>query len=680
MTAQPATPADAGPPPPPEPETRSRAALWLSLGTLMLGLFLAALDQTIVATALPTIVSDLGGLNHLSWVVTAYLLASTAGTPLWGKLGDQWGRKKLFQLAIVIFLIGSALCGLAQNMGELIAFRFFQGLGGGGLIALSMAIVGDLVPPRDRGRYQGLFGAVFGATSVLGPLLGGFFVDRLSWRWVFYINVPVGAVALVVIALVLHLPARRRRHTIDYAGTFLVAAVATCLVLIASLGGSTWAWASWQIAAVAVLGLVCLALFIRVEGRAAEPVLPLSLFTIRTFSLCCGIAFIVGFAMFGAITYLPTFLQVVKGISPTLSGVHLLPMVLGLLFTSTLSGQLISHTGHWKIYPVIGTAVTALGLILLHNLSPSSSTWETSLYFLVFGMGIGGVLQVMVLAVQNSVGYENLGVGTAGVTFFRSIGAAFGVAVFGTIFTRLLGDKLSADLRGVPLPPGVSRDTLLHDPRGIALLPDGLRVNVLHSYSSAITSVFLYAVPVMAIGFVLAWLLREEPLRRSVQAPDAAQTVPPTPVVRSSRDECARALSRLGSYAGRREVYENVARRSGTGLEPAACWLLLRIHRDGRAEPALLADRHGVPVEVITRAARTLEERGEAVREGLDLHATTRGRATTAALVRAQEEELASLLGDWWGPGRPHDLEVLVRELSAELGAANGDWPGGAHR
>ncbi|MFI9461327.1 DHA2 family efflux MFS transporter permease subunit [Streptomyces xiamenensis] len=680
MTAQPATPADAGPPPPPEPETRSRAALWLSLGTLMLGLFLAALDQTIVATALPTIVSDLGGLNHLSWVVTAYLLASTAGTPLWGKLGDQWGRKKLFQLAIVIFLIGSALCGLAQNMGELIAFRFFQGLGGGGLIALSMAIVGDLVPPRDRGRYQGLFGAVFGATSVLGPLLGGFFVDRLSWRWVFYINVPVGAVALVVIALVLHLPARRRRHTIDYAGTFLVAAVATCLVLIASLGGSTWAWASWQIAAVAVLGLVCLALFIRVEGRAAEPVLPLSLFTIRTFSLCCGIAFIVGFAMFGAITYLPTFLQVVKGISPTLSGVHLLPMVLGLLFTSTLSGQLISHTGHWKIYPVIGTAVTALGLILLHNLSPSSSTWETSLYFLVFGMGIGGVLQVMVLAVQNSVGYENLGVGTAGVTFFRSIGAAFGVAVFGTVFTRLLGDKLSADLRGVPLPPGVSRDTLLHDPRGIALLPDGLRVNVLHSYSSAITSVFLYAVPVMAIGFVLAWLLREEPLRRSVQAPDAAQTVPPTPVMRSSRDECARALSRLGSYAGRREVYENVARRSGTGLEPAACWLLLRIHRDGRAEPALLADRHGVPVEVITRAARTLEERGEAVREGLDLHATTRGRATTAALVRAQEEELASLLGDWWGPGRPHDLEVLVRELSAELGAANGDWPGGAHR
>ncbi|AKG42650.1 multidrug-efflux transporter [Streptomyces xiamenensis] len=680
MTAQPATPADAGPPPPPEPETRSRAALWLSLGTLMLGLFLAALDQTIVATALPTIVSDLGGLNHLSWVVTAYLLASTAGTPLWGKLGDQWGRKKLFQLAIVIFLIGSALCGLAQNMGELIAFRFFQGLGGGGLIALSMAIVGDLVPPRDRGRYQGLFGAVFGATSVLGPLLGGFFVDRLSWRWVFYINVPVGAVALVVIALVLHLPARRRRHTIDYAGTFLVAAVATCLVLIASLGGSTWAWASWQIAGVAVLGLVCLALFIRVEGRAAEPVLPLSLFRIRTFSLCCGIAFIVGFAMFGAITYLPTFLQVVKGISPTLSGVHLLPMVLGLLFTSTLSGQLISHTGHWRIYPIIGTAVTALGLILLHNLSPSSGTWETSLYFLVFGMGIGGVLQVMVLAVQNAVGYENLGVGTAGVTFFRSIGAAFGVAVFGTVFTRLLGDKLSADLRGVAPPPGVSRDTLLHDPRGIALLPDGLRVNVLHSYSSAITSVFLYAVPVMAIGFVLAWLLREEPLRRSVQAPDAAQTVPPTPVVRSSHDECLRALSKLGSYAGRREVYEKVARRSGTGLEPAACWLLLRIHRDGRAEPALLADRHGVPVEVITRAARTLEERGEAVREGLDLHATTRGRATTAALVRAQEEELASLLGDWWGPGRPHDLEVLVRELSAELGAANGDWPGGEHR
>ncbi|WP_369266888.1 MDR family MFS transporter [Streptomyces harbinensis] len=678
MTAQPATPPQ--PPPSPAPGAHSRAALWLSLGTLMLGLFLAALDQTIVATALPTIVSDLGGLNHLSWVVTAYLLASTAGTPLWGKLGDQWGRKKLFQLAIVIFLIGSALCGLAQNMGELIAFRFLQGLGGGGLIALSMAIVGDLVPPRDRGRYQGLFGAVFGATSVLGPLLGGLFVDHLSWRWVFYINVPIGAVALGVIAAALHIPARRRRHTIDYAGTALIAAVATCLVLIASLGGSTWAWLSWEIAAVAVLGVGCLILFVRVERRAAEPVLPLSLFSLRTFSLCCGIAFIVGFAMFGAITYLPTFLQVVHGISPTLSGVHLLPMVLGLLFTSTLSGQLISHTGHWKIYPVIGTAVTALGLVLLHSLSPVSGTWQMSLYFLVFGMGIGCVLQVIVLAVQNAVGYENLGVGTSGVTFFRSIGAAFGVAVFGTIFTRLLADKLAADLRGVPLPPGVSEDSLLHDPRGIALLPGPLRENVLHSYSSAITSVFLYGVPVIAIGFVLALLLREEPLRRSVQAPDAAQTVPPTPVARSSRDECARALSRLGSYAGKREVYEHVARRADVGLEPAACWLLLRIHRDGAARPALLADRHGVPVEVISRAARTLEERGQAEREGLTLYATARGQATTRLLVRAQEEELASLLGDWWAPGRPHDLDELVRELSADLGAANGDWPGDEHR
>uniref|UniRef100_UPI00066BB724 MDR family MFS transporter n=1 Tax=Streptomyces sp. SBT349 TaxID=1580539 RepID=UPI00066BB724 len=595
MTAEPATAAP------------SRSALWLSLSALLLGMFLAALDQTIVATALPTIVSDLGGLDHLSWVVTAYLLASTAGTPLWGKLGDQYGRKKLFQTAILIFLVGSALCGIARNLPELIAFRFLQGLGGGGLIVLSMAIVGDLVPPRERGRYQGLFGAVFGATSVLGPLLGGLFVDHLSWRWVFYVNLPVGALALAVIAAVLHVPVRPRRHVIDYAGTFLIAAVAAALVVIASLGGTTWAWGSWQVIGLAVLAALGLAAFLRVERRAVEPVLPLSLFRVRTFALCCAIAFVIGFAMFGGMTYLPTFLQVVHGISPTLSGVHLLPMVLGLLLASTLSGQLISHTGRWKIYPLLGTAVTAVGLFLLHTLDEHSSTTTTSLAFAVFGLGIGLVLQVLILAVQNAVDYTDLGVATSGVTFFRSIGAAFGVAVLGTVFTTRLEDKLTSALRGVRLPRGVTVDSLLHDPRGIGSLPSSIRRRVISSYSDGITDIFLYAVPVVLIAHVLAWLIREDTLRGSVQAPDVSETVPPNPVQRSSCDECARALSLLGTRSGRRDLYARIARAAGEDLRPASCWLLLRINRAGPVRPNEL---DGIPRDVIDAAVGQLRGRG----------------------------------------------------------------------
>lgn len=447
--------------PPEKPPQRGDSAqehvsgnVLVSIGALLLGLLLAALDQTIVSTALPTIVSDLGGLEHLSWVVTAYLLASTAATPLWGKLGDQYGRKRLFQIAIVIFLVGSALCGLAQSMPQLIAFRALQGLGGGGLIVLSMAIVGDVVSPRERGRYQGLFGAVFGATSVLGPLLGGLFTEHLSWRWVFYINLPVGVVALAVIATALHIPRKSTRHVIDYLGTFLIAAVATCLVLVASLGGTTWGWGSPQIIGLAVLGVVLIGAFVAVERRAAEPVLPLKLFRVRTFTLAAVISFIVGFAMFGAMTYLPTFLQVVQGISPTMSGVHMLPMVFGMLISSTGSGQVVSRTGRWKVFPIAGTGITALGLLLLHRLDENSSTAEMSAYFFVFGLGLGLVMQVLVLIVQNAVSYEDLGVATSGATFFRSIGASFGVAIFGTIFASRLGDKLTDALRGTSLPHG----------------------------------------------------------------------------------------------------------------------------------------------------------------------------------------------------------------------------------
>ncbi|MDX3577896.1 MDR family MFS transporter [Streptomyces sp. FL07-04A] len=647
----------------------------VSIGALLLGMLLAALDQTIVSTALPTIVSDLGGMEHLSWVVTAYLLASTAATPLWGKLGDQYGRKRLFEAAIVLFLIGSALCGMAQNMPQLIAFRALQGLGGGGLMVLSMAIVGDIVPPRDRGRYQGLFGAVFGATSVLGPLLGGLFTEHLSWRWVFYVNLPVGVVALAVIAAVLRIPRRSTKHVIDYLGTFLIASVATCLVLVASLGGTTWDWGSPQIVALALLGALLAVAFVAVERRAAEPVLPLKLFRVRTFTLSAVISFIIGFAMFGAMTYLPTFLQVVHGVSPTMSGVHMLPMVVGMLLSSTGSGQIVSRTGRWKVFPVAGTAVTSLGLLLLHRLDEHSSTFEMSVCFFVFGLGLGLVMQVLVLIVQNAVPYEDLGVATSGATFFRSIGASFGVAIFGTIFAARLGDKLADAFAGVRLPPGVSADALESDPRGIAGLPSDLRPSVLDAYASAITDVFLYAAPVAVVGFVLAWFLREDPLRASVTAPDVTETLASNPVERSSYDEVCRALSLLGTREGRREIYRTITGRAGYDLVPAASWLLLRIKRYGSIEPSTLAERSSVPLSVVIEAARQIEGRGLVVRRGLDMVLTDEGQEVAERLAAAREESLAELLGDWWGPDRPTDLVQLVKELTGELCGSDREQP-----
>lgn len=669
-------PGDSGRGAPAAPKENAKTGgVLVSIGALLLGMLLASLDQTIVSTALPTIVSDLGGLEHLSWVVTAYMLAATAATPLWGKLGDQYGRKKLFQLAIIIFLVGSALCGLSQNMGQLIGFRALQGLGGGGLMVLSMAIVGDIVSPRERGKYQGLFGAVFGATSVLGPLLGGLFTEHLSWRWVFYVNLPIGVIALLVIAAALHIPVRSTKHRIDYLGTFLVASVATCLVLVASLGGTTWGWGSPQIIGLAALGVVLGVAFVLVEFRAAEPVLPMRLFRVRTFTLSAIISFVIGFAMFGAMTYLPTFLQVVQGVTPTMSGVHMLPMVFGLLLSTTVSGQVVSRTGRWKVFPVAGTAITLIGLLLLHNMDEHTATGIMSLYFFVFGVGLGLVMQVLVLIVQNAVPYEDLGVATSGATFFRSIGASFGVAIFGTIFANQLGSRLGDALSGRQLPPGVTPDSLGSDPRGIASLPPDIQAPVIHAYSTSITDVFLYAVPVTLLAFALALLLHEDPLRGSVTAPDVTETLASNPVERSSYDEAVRALSTLGSREGRREVYEKITAKAGYDLLPAASWLVLRTHRNGWAEPGVLAEYTAIPLPVILDAARQVEERHLAVREGPDLILTDEGRVVAERLARAREESLAELLGDWWGPDRPRDLVQLVADLNMEMCGSDAERP-----
>lgn len=381
--------------------------------------------------------------------------------------------------------------------------------------------------------------------------------------------------------------------------------------------------------------------------------------------------------MFGAMTYLPTFLQVVQRVSPTLSGVHMLPMVFGLLFSSTVSGQIVSRTGRWKVFPIAGTGVTTIGLLLLHQLDEHSSTGEMSVYFLVFGLGLGLVMQVLVLIVQNAVSYEDLGVATSGATFFRSIGASFGVAIFGTVFASGLGSKLTDALSGQRLPAGITPNSLKAAPKGIAGLPSALRQPVLHAYASSITDVFLYAAPVALLGFVLAWFLHEDKLRGSVTAPDITETLATNPVQRSSYDEACRALSVLGTREGRREIYQKITERAGYDLLPAASWLLLRIKKYGWAEPAQLAERSTVPLPVVLAAARQLEERRLAAREGLDLVLTDQGREVAEKLAKAREESFAGLLGDWWGPDRPTDLMKLVEELNAELCGSDAERPHG---
>ncbi len=504
------------------------------LSALMLGMLLAALDQTIVATALPTIAGDLGGLNHLSWVVTAYMLTSTIVTPLWGKLGDLYGRKKLFQASIVIFLVGSALSGLSQTMGELIAFRALQGVGAGGLIVGAQAIIGDVVSPRQRGRYMGLFGAVFAATSVAGPLLGGFFTENLSWRWVFYINLPIGVIALAVIATVLHLPRRRTEHAVDYWGTALLSGAVTAIILVTTWGGTTYPWASGPILLLSGLAVVLTGAFVAVERRAAEPVIPFQLFSDRIFSAASAVGFIVGFAMFGAIVYLPLYLQTVHGASPTASGLEMLPLMLGMLGTSVASGQLISRWGRYKVFPVLGTAVMTVGLYLLSTMTPATSLVEASVYMFIVGAGLGGVMQVLVIAIQNAVPYRHLGTATSTATFFRAIGGSFGVAVFGAILNNRLAANLAHFLPSQAL-SRVARGSIASNPAQLKSLPPAVHQGFVLAFSHSLQTVFLVGVPVGLLAFALTWLLKEVPLRedsyvsedgRAVVEPSAARLEP----------------------------------------------------------------------------------------------------------------------------------------------------------
>jgi EmrB/QacA subfamily drug resistance transporter len=491
---------------------------------IMLGMLLAAIDQTIVATALPTIVGDLGGLTHLSWVVTAYLLAETVSTPLFGKLGDLYGRKRLFQAAIVIFVVGSALSGMATSMGQLIAFRAVQGAGAGGLIVLAMAIIADVVSPRQRGRYQGYFGAVFGAASVAGPLLGGFFTDHLSWRWVFYVNLPLGILALFVTSAVLPRATARRLVRIDWAGTTLLSVAIICLVLLTTWGGTEYPWGSPVIIGLGIGTVAAGAAFVAVERRASEPAIPLRLFRMRTFLVATVVSFVIGAAMFGSITYLPTFLQVANGASAGNSGLLLVPVMGGLLTTSIISGRIVSRTGRYRRFPIAGMALATLAIYLLSTLDTTSSRWESGLYMAMLGAGIGMVMQILVLATQNEAPVADLGVATSTVTFFRAVGGSVGVALFGALFNHRI-----VDLLGASAPSGMT-------PEQIAALPAGEHAATAAAFADAITMVFQYSIPLLLVGSVVTWFLRETPLRTQAgdvrkAADDAPREAPVVPVV-----------------------------------------------------------------------------------------------------------------------------------------------------
>ncbi|EKS9846032.1 MFS transporter, partial [Burkholderia cepacia] len=480
----------------------------LIVAALLLVMLLSALDQTIVSTALPTIVGELGGLDQLSWVVTAYLLSSTVVLPLYGKLGDLYGRKIVLQAAIVLFLAGSALCGVAQDMTQLIVLRALQGLGGGGLMVVTMAAIGDLVPPDRRARYQGMFGGVYGLATIVGPLLGGFLVEHLSWRWIFTINLPLGVLALAVIGMAFRPHTAHVKHRIDYMGAAFLATALTCVILFTSEGGSLLPWTSPQLWMTLALGLVAIGGFIYEERLAAEPIMPLELFRHRTFVLVSLIGFVVGIALFGSVTFIPLYLQVVKGSTPSQAGMQLLPMMGGMLVTSIVSGRLISRLGSYRMFPIAGTLTGGVAMALLSTLTLDTPLHTMYAYMALLGIGLGMVMPVLTLAVQNTVEFRHMGVATSGATLFRSIGGSLGVAAFGALFSHGLQSRMTHALpAGTELPPALG-------PAAVHQSPDAVRDAYLHAFAGSLHVVYLSAATVIAIAFVLAWFVEDAPLRK----------------------------------------------------------------------------------------------------------------------------------------------------------------------
>lgn len=663
----PAAPADAVPTP---LAGRQLAAVF---GGLLLAMLLAALDSTIVSTALPTIVGELGGLERLAWVVTAYLLAQTIVTPLYGKLGDLHGRKRVLQVAVVVFLVGSALCGAARTMPQLIAFRFLQGLGGGGLMVTAQAVVGDVVTPRDRGRYQGIFGAVFAVASVAGPLLGGYLTTHLSWRWIFYVNLPLGLLALGVVAAALPAATPRGRRRVDWAGAGLLAVALASLVLVTDLGGVHVAWGSPTIVALAALAVATLVGFALVERRAAEPVLPPRLFRERAFTASAAVGLVVGFALFGAATYLPLWLQVAKGASPTASGLRMLPMMGGTLVSSILAGQLISRTGRYKIFPVVGTALAAAGLVLLSQLDADTSLRAAAGMMLLLGLGLGLTMQVLVIAVQNAVPYEDLGVATSGTMLFRLVGGSLGTAVLGAIFAAGLARELALRLAGAPT--GAPSSGL--DPAAIARLPEATRLLYAEAVSGALGRMFLVAAIIAAVGFAFALALPERPLRQTVAAKAAepgeeAGDAFAMPRDADATDELRRGLAVLADRDVQRAWIAGIVARAGLALSPAAAWLLIQLDRrgasaaadvDGLARQARLDTRRTTEALVELRGAGYL---AGGTADGAPPTLTAAGCDALGRLVTARRARLGELFADW-EPERHAELAAVLRRLATEL-------------
>lgn len=650
-------------------------------GTIMLGVLLAALDQTIVGTALPTIVADLGGGDHMSWVVTSYLLAETVATVLVGKFGDLFGRKLIFQVSAIVFITGSFLCGLASNMSLLILWRGVQGIGAGGLMVTSMALIADVVPLRERGKYQGAIGAVFGVATVIGPLLGGLFTDHLSWRWAFYVNVPIAI--LVVVAAARTIPSVRAAGgaRIDYLGIALVAAGSGALILATSWGGNEYAWSSGTIIGLFVAGVMALALFCLVETRAAEPMLPMRLFRNQVFTVCSVLSFVVGFAMLGAMTFLPTYLQYVDGDSATVSGVRTLPLVIGLLIASVFSGNVTSKTGRYRIFPIVGCLVMGIGLYLLSRMGPGTGAWLESLYMFVLGAGIGLCMQVLTIAVQNTVDYADLGTATSGVTFFRTLGSSFGTAVFGSIYANSLGPALEKAVEEAARATGADPAQLAEaaqSPQGVHGLDPAAAGPIVEAYAHALHTVFLWTVPVAGIGFVVALFLKQVRLRDTARAAstDMGDGFSSPVASGDSANLLELAVGKLVRNM-QPETARAIVNDSDTRLDIAGAWAVMQVElltrTVGHASLGLIASRRAVPPEVLLPVFDRMTEEGYLSREGTFLTLTPAGQREAATISRAW--------GDWLGDqlekdrGRPRSEElraaadaIAKRLLAEDLG------------
>ncbi|WP_156744293.1 MDR family MFS transporter [Mycobacterium sp. 1164985.4] len=622
--------------------SRRRNAVFIAV---LLGMLLAALDQTIVATALPTVVADLGGAGHQSWVVTSYLLASTIVTAIVGKLGDLFGRKTVFGAAVLFFLTGSVLCGIATSMTMLVASRALQGIGGGAIMVTAMALIGEVIPLRDRGRYQGALGAVFGVTTVIGPLLGGFFTDHLTWRWAFWINVPVAVAVLAVAAVAIPPLTKSGKAVIDYAGIVFVGLGASGLTLATSWGGSTYPWSSPTIIGLFAASFAALAIFVWVELHAAEPILPIRLFASPVFTVCCILGFIVGFAMLGALTFLPTFMQFVNGVSATTSGLRTLPMVAGMLITSIGSGQIVGRTGRYRIFPIAGTATMAVAFLLLSGMDAATPTWQQSLYLFILGTGIGLCMQVLVLVVQNTSSFADLGVATSGVTFFRTIGSSFGAAIFGSLFANFLASRIGPALAASGAPPRAAES-----PQALHMLSPRMGAPIIDAYADSLGRVFLCAVPVAVVGFVVSLFLKEVQLREveTVSASDLGEGFG-MPSTESPEKILEVAVGRL--FRDSPEIrLRSLAREPGCDLDVSQMWALLQIYRQnqvfGSATLTDIAERLRVPYEIIEPTFDDLVRRGLALRTGERLWLTQSGirqvDAISTAIVGRIVEKLAT--------------------------------------